>query len=422
MRPRPLTALAIGFLVVGCGAAAPTTQMPATASPSGPNPSVAAAGPASLPATAASTPDPTASPHGTTGGATPADVAGYRGGSARTGVMPGPGPLAEPAVRWSYQAPAPIDSQPVVAGGRAFLAVTDGTVVSLDLATGATAWTAHLGVDAHASPAVVGDLLLVGADDGAHALAIATGKPKWAQAAPGPVRGAPALVGGTAVFASLGGRVVGLDPITGRVRWSVPLGAPNDTSVAAVDGTAVVGTTEGAAVALDPATGAVAWRTTVDAGARIGTPVIAGGRVLLASLDEGQPGTRHITALDLGTGQVAWRFASPSDKPSYSPAVANGLAITEGEAGIVTALDTTTGDIRWQASEPGVLEIVPTLAGDTMYGAGNGTSAFALDAVTGHERWRLPIKGVPYAPAITGGLELLPTNTGLLYAIGGVTP
>lgn len=57
-----------------------------------------------------------------------------------------------------------------------------------------------------------------------------------------------------------------------------------------------------------------------------------------------------------------------------------------------------------------------------MYGASNGNSAFALEVSTGRELWRLPIKGVPYAPAITGGLELLPTNTGMLYAIGGLVP
>jgi len=336
--------------------------------------------------------------------------------------MPGPGPVGAPVLRWVYQAPAPLESQPVVSAGRVYLVVSDGTVVSLDAASGAVVWATHLGVSAHGSPTLVGDLLLLGADDGAHALDTRTGRPSWTQAAPGAVRGALAVAGDTAVLASAGGRAVGLDLASGSVRWSVPLSAPNDTSVAAVGGIAVVGTTRGTAVALDPSTGSVAWRTAVDVGARIGTPVIADRRVLLASLDGGGPGTRHITALDLATGQVVWRYASPGDRPSYSPAITHGLAITEGEAGIVTALNVTTGELCWQASETGILEIVPTVAGDAVYGASNNAAAFALDAGSGRELWRLPIKGVPYAPAISGGLEFLPTNTGLLYAIGGALP
>jgi outer membrane protein assembly factor BamB len=421
MRPRPFTALVIGMLVAGCGATgagvpSPTVLVgtPNAARPTGQTPGRSSSADPSAAASArpVHTSDPTAAE----------DVPGYRGGSDRLGIMPGPGPVADPSIRWSFQASAPIGSQPAVAGGQVVLLVTDGTVISLDIATGVRRWAAHLGVDAHGSPAVSGDLLLVGADDGAHALAINTGEPRWAQPALGAVRGAPALSGDLAVFASAGGQAVGLDAATGKVRWNVPLGAPTDTSVAAADSTAVVGTTDGAAVALDASTGAVKWRAVVDAGARIGTPAIADGRVLLASLDEGAPDTRHVTALDLATGHVVWRFSSPGDRPSYTPAIAHGVAITEGETGVVTALDEASGTIRWQASEPGVLEIVPTLVGNAMYGAGNGTWAFALDAATGRELWRLPIKGVPYAPAITGGLELLPTNTGLLYAIGGVVP
>ena len=418
MRPRPFTALLIAALATGCGAATPDAQSPAVppGTSAGATSTVAgsaSASGASTPAAAFSDPPHTSDP------TRAEDVPGYRGGSARSGVMPGPGPIAAPVVRWSFQASAPIGSQPVVAGGRVLVVATDGTVTSLDLATGATAWTARLGVDADGSPAVFGGLLLVGADDGAHALALDTGEPRWANAVTGAVRGAPALIGGVAVFASMSGRAVGVDALTGKVRWNVPLGAPNDTSVAAVDGTAVVGLTDGSAVALDPSSGATEWQTTVDAGARIGTPAIVGGRVLLASLDEGGPDTRHITALDLTTGRIGWRFGSPGDRPSYTPAVADGLAITEGEAGEVTALDETTGAVRWQTAEPGILEIVPALVGSTVYGAANGRFAFALDATTGRELWRLPIKGVPFGPAITGGLELLPTDTGLLYAVGG---
>jgi len=138
------------------------------------------------------------------------------------------------------------------------------------------------------------------------------------------------------------------------------------------------------------------------------------------TLEGGGPGTRHILAMDLATGQLQWRFASPGDKPAYAPAIADGRAIVEGENGTVTALDPTTGKVIWQAAAPGLVEVVAASTGGVVYGASNGGFAFALDASSGLERWRIPINGVPYGVAVAAGLVLVGTNLGTLDAIGGV--
>jgi outer membrane protein assembly factor BamB len=396
MRSRFL--LVAALLVGGCGTATvtgrPTVESPA---PSG---AISAAPAPSL--------DPA-----------PAAILTYRGDAARTGSMPGPGPLGTPSIRWTFQAGAPIGSQVAVVGKVVYVASTDGTLHAVDLETGTQRWSVSIGAESHGSVSVVDNLVIAVADDGVHAFATADGRAAWVSTKTGEVRGAPAVVGHVAVFASDDGRATALDTRTGSLLWQKPLGAPDNSSVAAADGLVALGLQNGVMVVLALADGSGRWRTDTGDGARIGTPTIAGGRVYVATLDGGGPGSRHITALDLATGKVLWRFASPGDEPAYAPAIADGRAIVEGEDGRITALDPATGSVLWQAKAPGLVEVVAAIADGVSYGASNGGYAFALDAATGKELWRLPIEGIPYGAAVTAGLVLVGTDVGTLDAIGG---
>ena len=364
-----------------------------------------------------------AAPGGTPGaGPARGDVLTYRGDDARNGVMPGPGPNGSPVVRWTFAAGSPIGTQVAVSGGTVFLVATDGTVHALDLATGAGRWSATTGTETHASPSIADGVVIVGANDGVHAFAVADGHSAWTSPATGVVRGCPAIDGHTAVFASAGGTATALDTRTGVVLWTHSLGAPDNSSVATVGGLAVLGLENGIVVALALADGTERWRADTGTGARIGTVAIADGRVFVPTLDDGGPGSRTITTLDLATGRRLWSFASPGDKPAYAPAVGGGRAIVEGEDGSVTALDSATGAVLWQSKAPGLVEVVAAVADGVSYGASNGGFVFALDAATGAERWRVPIRGVPYGAVVTSGLVLVGTSMGTLYAIGGSVP
>lgn len=336
--------------------------------------------------------------------------------------MPGPGPKGKPVIRWTFEAGAPIGSQVAVVGGVVYLVSTDGVVHAVDLDTGHERWKASIGAETYASPSVVDGLVIIGANDGGHAITVADGSQAWFAPGTGEVRGCPAVAGHVAVFASHAGAATALDTRTGAVLWSHTIGAPDDSSVAAADGVAVLGLQNGVVVALAIVDGTERWRADTGDRARVGTLAIADGRVFVPTLDGGSAGSRHVTTLDLATGDLLWRFASPGDRPAYAPAIADGRAIVEAEDGSVTALDVATGAVLWQSKAPGRVEIVAAVAGGTSYGASNGGVAFAIDATTGIERWQIPIQGVPYGAAVTTGLVLIGTSTGILYAIGGTAP
>lgn len=339
--------------------------------------------------------------------------------------MPGPGPIATAAVRWTVTADGPIRSTPVVSGGVLYVAADSGSLYALDLVTGRQQWLALASHSSNLStPDVVGGMVLVGtADVGPRAFDAKTGNPGWSVAADGPISGAPADVNGTVVFATEGGSVIAADATTGAMRWTTRVGAAIQSSVALSDGVVVVGDNDGSIEALGLTDGAIRWKTDVGEVGRVGTPAIDQGRVFASTgLDEGPRAGSHIVVPDLASGKIQWRYASPTGDAPYTPALSGGGAFVTSEGRSVVALDAATGTPIWTAPTDGPVEVVPAVAGTAVYLASNGGSALAFDATTGAANWQVPIRGVPYGPTVAGGLFLIGTDVGELDAIGETLP
>ena len=358
-----------------------------------------------------------------------ADVPTYRGDSARDGVMPGPGPIGSPTIAWQASLSGPVRTSIVTGRGVAFVAVQDGSLVALDLKTGAQHWRSPVSGSSLSTPDVVGDLVIVGTGtDGLQAIDFTTGVKRWSIAADGGIPGAPANALGMIVFATDRGTIQAVDAVTGRKIWAVSVEAPVIGSVAIGGGTVIVSTNggethHGTLVALDLKTGAQRWRTDVGYFGRVGTPGIAGGRVYGSTgLDASAPNSHHVVVLDLATGTLDWAFANATDDAVYTPAISDDQAFIPGEDHTLTRVDASSGMVVWTFAADGVVEVVPALAGNAVYAASNNGSAFAVDRVTGKELWSVPIRGVPGGPTVAGGLLLIGTDLGIVYAIGGTLP
>ena len=83
-----------------------------------------------------------------------------------------------------------------------------------------------------------------------------------------------------------------------------------------------------------------AWKTQL--GGRLTQPVIAGGKVLLASIDE-----NTVCAMDEATGQVAWKFVC-GGRVDSPPAVYANLALFGSADGWVYCLRLTDGALVWR--------------------------------------------------------------------------
>ncbi len=412
LRPVAAAAMTTALLAATAGC------VPAGAPPAAETVAIqAAASPSSAAATAASP-----GPAGTCGAEQ--DVPTFRGDAARTGHMPDSAPLATPAIRWTWHADRPLASSPVVAAGTAFQSTTGGALDSIDVRSGSVRWTVTLG-GGLTTPLVLAALVIVGSTDGRlTAVDAGTGTIRWAVDLGSDILGAPAPVadGGPAnapsgvIVATTFGRVsrVRLD---GGIAWTTENVGRIDRSPAVGSGVVVVPVAAGAVVALDPGTGASRWRAAIGK-AGVGSPAVDGDLVVAAAgIDSTGADAHAVVAVDARTGADRWRWTA-STKPAYTPAVANGLAITVSEDGAVVGLDRSTGVERWREAVDKPVEALAAASGSLAITASNDGELLAFDLATGAVRWRTPSTGVPFAPVVSCGLVLVPTDLGQLTAFG----
>jgi outer membrane protein assembly factor BamB len=355
----------------------------------------------------------------------PLGVPMYRGGPARTGVMPGPGPAGDPTLLWQVSAKGPVAVMPAVVAGTVYVADDSGTVQALDEATGRLRWSRDLGGPVDGSPAVADGHLYVGTGAGqVVALDTATGVVAWRFTADGPVRASPAIVGEVLYVGSDDGNVYALDAATGSRRWARSLGAPVTRGVAVADGVVYAGATGGRFVAVDAVTGIVRWSKDDLGPGEVGTPMVADGFVFVAGgLLQVGPSDR-ITALDIRDGAERWHFATSDGQPLYNAAVADGAVYVSSNDGSVYRLDEQTGVVApgWPFQARGGAGYVSGLVDGVLYVPSADQFLHAIDVVTGTERWKFKVKGAANVPAVVDGRIFVGTDLGKIVAIGGSQP
>ncbi|HXI03873.1 MAG TPA: PQQ-binding-like beta-propeller repeat protein [Candidatus Saccharimonadales bacterium] len=182
----------------------------------------------------------------------------------------------------------------------------------------------------------------------------------------------------------------------------------------------------------------VKW--TFKAGAPIvGSPVVAGGVVYIASLNG------YLYAIDEASGQEKWKFKSRMPIAS-TPAVAGDLLYFVSSAGAIAALAVADGKPRWvYATEferkyeakglhgyPYAAQTIPdgwdlfisspaVSGGRVFFGSGDG-GVYAVDAGTGVLQWKFSTGDVVHgSPAVSGGIVYIGSWDSRLYAIDAET-
>jgi len=161
-----------------------------------------------------------------------------------------------------------IQSSPVVAGDLVVFGARDGFLYALDRATGRERWRYDYKISwVNSSPAVADGVVYVGTSDAhfVNALDLATGTEKWRFTAQGIVWSSPAIAGDVVVIGEGGGLLHVLDRATGAERWQLPLAGGIFSSPVVADDVIYVGSHDGGVYAIrarDPARGlhrAVFW-------------------------------------------------------------------------------------------------------------------------------------------------------------------
>ncbi|WP_161964167.1 outer membrane protein assembly factor BamB family protein [Chitinophaga flava] len=176
-------------------------------------------------------------------------------------------------------------------------------------------------------------------------------------------------------------------------------------------------------------TGRLQLKWTANTGGNIwkSSPICAGGRVFVGTIDDENNTRCNITALDAATGKRLWQFAT-GNSIKHSMSYSEGLLLATDADGITYALDAATGKLRWQHEGPH--KSLPAynsggLIQNGIYYTGAGNYLQALDIRTGQVKWTNKDwaggEGTPAAMTYRNGQLITSSNWNHLYAHDAAT-
>jgi outer membrane protein assembly factor BamB len=316
---------------------------------------------------------------------------------------------------------------PAATPGAIYAAATNGTIIRVDPATGATAWRIEAGMRLSAGVGADASLVAVGTDKG-DVLAFTTdGKPLWQVKVTSEVVSPPRVADGVVVVRSGDGRVFGLAAADGKTRWvylrnNPPLTVRNYAGGVITRGALFVGTAGGKLLALDLATGNIGWE------GNVATPKGATELERIADVtslpfvDEQQACAvafqGRVACFEILRGTLNWS----RELSSLEGIVGDSRYIyVTDDRGAVHALDRTTGASVWKQDKlaqrrPGG----PQLLGDYLTVVDGEGYGYLLDRADGSLVGRVATDGTPPTaqPVRSGGTAVWQSTGGTLVSVG----
>ncbi|WP_374436134.1 PQQ-binding-like beta-propeller repeat protein [Inhella sp.] len=341
--------------------------------------------------------------------------------------------LPPPRTLWRRELGAPLWADLLRAGDSLFASDDAGVLHALDLADGHTRWQARTGGALRCRPLLHQGQLLVPSDDGLlHAFEAGSGAPVWQLPLQDqPVRRIPpgqpgarfdrfgagvALQGEALLTASHAGRLacwqLGNAPER-RLRWQADIGHSLLGTPVIAGGLVVLGAFDGSVRAFELASGRERWR--FETGAPVVSAVwVEDGLVLVGSR------SYELFALRLADGAEAWRRYHWFSWVESAVNGLDGLAYLGSSDGAhLSCWAPRTGRLVWRRDVHGWAWGSPALDAQRVaigtsalpgYTVGHEASVWSFERRSGRPHWRAPL-AAPASPAtygVTGSLALAP--------------
>ncbi|HRQ41534.1 MAG TPA: PQQ-binding-like beta-propeller repeat protein [Chloroflexota bacterium] len=228
---------------------------------------------------------------------------------------------------WAYTTGGHVRSQPAVYETLVFVNSQDGYLYALDATDGTLQWRFQFDepvsdMDSSgslpSSPAVDhGAVFIAGSDHILHAINIADGVLRWEYQVDGQVFGSPRASNGIVYVGSLNRRLSALNATDGSLLWSIRMPG-GIVSTPLVDAGTLYATSSVVA-ALDAYNGLPLWEYDPELRVPLGSPVIDGQHLYLASA------SGRLFVLDKGDGALLATYDLEKQPGTKAPGVANGV-------------------------------------------------------------------------------------------------
>jgi outer membrane protein assembly factor BamB len=330
-------------------------------------------------------------------------------------------------------------SYPVIADGRVFVSVNNGTfqgttLFALDATNGAVIWSFALGGSFQFSASCYenGRLFTVNGSGMLRAFDGATGNQIWSVQLPGQFAfsTAPSVYQGVIYLsgAGSGGTVYAVNASTGALLWTARVANGDYSSPAVADDGVYVSYSCPNVYKLNPANGAEIWHYAPGCSGGGGkTPALYNGRLYVRDFTD--------TIFDSQTGSIVGTF-NAKNTPAFSGSRWFALDGPHGfgSFGTLRARDVNTNAVLWSFAGDGFLQSAVLVVNDYVYVGSAQGKLYAVNAATGQQVWVTTAgSSIPYVDehnvsqpltsfAAGEGLLVVPTSTTLVAYEGDTTP
>lgn len=277
--------------------------------------------------------------------------------------------------RWAASTKGAIYATPVVDGGTVYVGSMDHNFYAFDAGSGRPRWKFDAETPLFATAAVSNGTVCFGANKKIFGLDAATGKPRWTADAGGLFQSRAAAADGVFYLGGWDNTLYALDAASGQVKWTERMGRTNGgrgdisfyyspaiASPSVGGGHVFVCTDDGVLHAVNTANGHDDWIARAPMGGDTfgySSPLFVDGRVYVGGL--GKNGDCY--AFDAKTGDLLWRCSTGAENYDSSPRLAGGRVVIGSVQGKLSWIDAATGALKYQyALDPGWCFSSPALA------------------------------------------------------------
>lgn len=326
-------------------------------------------------------------------------------------------------LKWAFEGGGSFAySSPTYKDGILYSGCTDNYVYAINPLTGKMIWKFYAGETGVESDAICVDSTVYAGsnDDHLYAINAITGELRWKFRTNANVSSSPVISGDTVYFGSSDSQFYALRATDGSLIWQFSTqGMINQSAATLYDNTLFFGSRDGHVYAVDAATGQEKWKfSSGGISFEMSSPTIKNGILYIGGWYDLSQMTRagSVYAIDANNGQLIWESLKGIGFSS-SPFINNEFLYISGDDLNLSALNRITGALVWsQKIFPNSSS--PVEAHGTVYAGGSGTGYFyALDAISGLEKWKYPLgsNSSTSSPLIIDELHFpyFPTESGI---------
>ncbi|MCU1267512.1 MAG: hypothetical protein JWM21_3830 [Acidobacteria bacterium] len=329
-------------------------------------------------------------------------------------VTPPPaGPIATPA--WTFKTGDAIWSSPALAGNTVYFGSNDGFVYALNAKTGKQVWQFKTDGRVMSRPTLDGAYLYALSDDGylykleqraaklvwkfdTHGGAVARDLPSPKSQTYDYLTSAATVSGGIVYIGSADKRLYAVDVETGQEKWHFETQGMVRSIPAVAGGLVFIGSYDHNVYALEARTGALRWKYDTRREV-VSAPLVVAGTVYIGSR------SADLFALDAATGKFKWKYFYWSSWVESSARMLDGvLYIGSSDYQQLLAIEAASGKRRWNINLDGSVWSSPAVTGKNVYAGVVGVTDyflphhggfFAVDRASGKVAWRFPMSAIP---------------------------